>query len=64
MESIELRGANFCSSYAALAAGTGSTFSTTGATLYCIDGKAFTTSAASSAATPTTDAVTGSAFTH
>ena len=63
MESIELRGANFCSSYAALAAGTTTTFSTTGATLYCIDGEAFTTSAATNAATPTTDAVTGSAFT-
>ena len=63
MEKTNLYGVNFCSSYAALAAGTTTTFSTTGATLYCIDGRAYTTSAAANAATPTTDAVTGSAFT-
>ena len=51
-----------CVSKAAAAAGTTTTFSTTGATLYCIKGKAFTTSAAANAATPTTDAATGAAF--
>lgn len=51
-----------CTSYAALAAGTTTTFSTTGATLYSIKGKAYTTSAAANAATPTTDALTGDAF--
>jgi hypothetical protein len=49
-------------SHAALAAGTTTTFSTTGATLYSIRGKSYTTSAAANAATPTTDAVTGAAF--
>ena len=63
MENLMARGINFCSSYAALAAGTTTTFGTTGATLYSIDGESFTTSAASNAATPTTDAVTGAAFT-
>lgn len=62
MESANIRGSNFCSSKATLAAGTTTTFSTTGATLYCIKGKAYSTSAASNSATPTTDAVTGDAF--
>lgn len=52
----------FCTSYATLAAGTTTTYSTTGATLYCIKGKAYTTSAAANAATPTTDAATGTTF--
>lgn len=51
-----------CTSYAALAAGTTTTFSTTGATLYSIKGKAYSTAAGSNAATPTTDARTGAAF--
>lgn len=63
MEKEHLYGTNMCTSYAALAAGTTTTFSTTGATLYSIGGKAYTTSAAANAATPTTDAVTGDAFT-
>ena len=53
----------FCTSKATAAAGTTTTFSTTGSTLYCIKGKAFTTSAAANAATPTTDAATGTTFT-
>lgn len=53
---------NFCTSKATLAAGTTTTFTTTGATLYCIKGKAYTTSAASNSATPTTDGNTGAAF--
>lgn len=62
MEQLNFRGLNFCVSKAALAAGTTTTFSTTGATLYCIDGKAKSTAAGSNAATPTTDANTGAAF--
>lgn len=62
MEMKLLQGSNFCTSKAALAAGTTTTFSTTGATLYCIKGKAYSTAAGSNAATPTTDAVTGAAF--
>lgn len=62
MENLNFRGLNFCTSKAALAAGTTTTFSTTGATLYCIGGKAKSTAAGTNAATPTTDAVTGAAF--
>ena len=51
-----------CTSKATAAAGTTTTFSTTGSTLYCIKGKAFTTSAAANAATPTTDAATAATF--
>lgn len=61
-DNFALNGANFCTSKATLAAGTTTTFTTTGATLYCIKGKAYTTSAASNSATPTTDAVTGTTF--
>jgi len=52
----------YCKSHALLAAGTTTTFSTTGATLYDIKGKSFTTAAAANAATPTTDANNGAAF--
>lgn len=62
MQNLDIRGLNFCTSKAALAAGTTTTFSTTGATLYCIKGKAYSTAAGTNAATPTTDAVTGDAF--
>ena len=55
--------ATFCVSKATLAASTTTTFSTTGATLYSINGKAFSTAAAGAGtATPTTDANTGAAF--
>ncbi|MCP5246159.1 MAG: hypothetical protein H6937_09500 [Burkholderiales bacterium] len=62
MEQKNFRGLNFCTSKAALAAGTTTTFSTTGATLYSINGKAKSTAAGTNAATPTTDANTGAAF--
>ena len=52
----------FCTSYAALATGTTTTYSTTGATLYCIKGIAYTTPVAANVATPTLDAATGVAF--
>lgn len=51
-----------CLSKVALAAGTTSTISTTGTTTYAINGKAFTKSAITNGATPTTDAATGAAF--
>jgi hypothetical protein len=51
-----------CTVKAALAAGTTTTFSTTGATLYCIKGRAYSRAAATNVATPTTDAATGAAF--
>jgi hypothetical protein len=44
------------------ASGAATTVGSTGTVHYCIKGKAYTTSAASSSATPTTDAVTGAAF--
>ena len=47
---------------AALAAGTTTTYSTTGTTLFCIKGKAYSKAAATNAATPTTDHTTGLAF--
>lgn len=62
MDTLATGPLTICTSVAALAAGTTTTFSTTGATLYSIRGKAFSTSAASNAATPTTDANTGAAF--
>lgn len=54
---------NFCTTKAGLAAGTTTTTTTANASLYCIGGKAYTASAAANGATPTTDAVTGTAFT-
>lgn len=62
MQKDDMNGATFCTSKAALAAGTTTTFSTTGATLYCIKGKAYSTAAGSNAATPTLDGNTGKAF--
>lgn len=62
MQSLENSAGTFCVSKAALAAGTTTTFSTTGATLYCIKGKAYSTAAGTNAATPTTDGNTGVAF--
>jgi hypothetical protein len=51
-----------CMVKAGLAAGTTSTFSTTGATVYSIRGKAYSVAAATNGATPTTDANTVAAF--
>lgn len=63
MDSLQTAPQTFCVSVAALAAsGAATTWSTTGATLYCIGGKAFSTAAASSAASPTTDGLTGATF--
>jgi hypothetical protein len=51
-----------CMVKAGLAAGTTSTYSTTGATVFSIRGKAFSAVAATNAATPVVDANTGVAF--
>lgn len=63
MGPLEQNGLTMCVSKAAIAAGTTTTLSTTGTTLYCIRGKAYSKAALTNAATPTTDAATGSAFT-
>lgn len=63
MDSLQVPPLTMCVSKAALAvSGAATTWSTTGATLYCIKGKAYTTSAAASAASPTSDATTGTTF--
>ena len=49
-------------SKATFAAGTTSTYSTTGTTVYAIKGKAYSTAAKSNVATPTVDIATGAAF--
>ena len=51
-----------CLSKVTLAAGTTTTLSNTGTTIYGIGGKAYTKAAMSNVATPTTDAATGLAF--
>lgn len=51
-----------CTMKAALAAGTTTTYSTTGTTLFCIKGKAYSKAAVTNGATPTTDFTTGVAF--
>lgn len=52
-----------CLSKATLAAGTTTTISTTGTTTYVIKNRIYTKTAITNGATPTTDALTGSAFT-
>jgi len=55
---------SFVTNKAGLAAGTTTTYSTTAAPLqYCIKGKAYTKTAVTNGATPTTDVVDGLAFT-
>lgn len=54
---------NFAVSKAGLAAGTTTTITIANNTTFAIGGKAFLKSAASNAATPTTDGLTGAAFT-
>lgn len=62
MQEIMNRGATMCVSKAAFAAGTTTTYSTTGTTLYCIEGKAYSKAAQTNTATPTLDINTGVAF--
>jgi hypothetical protein len=63
MDTLQTPPLTMCVSKATLAAsGAATTFTTTGATLYCIKGKAYSTAAAAGTATPTSDAATGLAF--
>lgn len=52
-----------CASYAGLAAGTTTTYTTANAVEFAINGIFYSKAAATNAATPTTDAITGAAFT-
>lgn len=63
MDTLALRPVTGCLSKVTLAAGTTTTISTTGTTTYAIKSKAYTKAAITNGATPTTDALTGSAFT-
>lgn len=62
MDNLSFIPLTLCTMKAALAAGTTTTYSTTGTTLYCIKGRAYSKAAVTNGATPTTDAVTGVAF--
>jgi hypothetical protein len=62
MDNISLPPGTYCASKVTLAAGTTSTISTTGTTTFFIRGKAYTKTAITNGATPTTDAATGAAF--
>lgn len=59
---LDFAGFTGCLSKATLAAGTTTTVSTTGTTVYGINGKAYSAAALTNGATPTTDIVTGAAF--
>lgn len=54
---------NFCTTKAGLSAGTTTTTNPANDSLYCIAGKVYIAGGASNVAMPTTDAVTGAAFT-
>lgn len=63
MDALQTPPLTLCVSKATLAAsGAATTWSTTGATLYAIKGKAYSTAAASSAASPTSDVTKGTTF--
>ena len=63
MEQADLRGFTGCLMKASAAAGTTTTYSTTGTTHFSIGGKAYSKTAVTNGATPTTDVNTGAAFT-
>lgn len=63
MDTLQSTPVTQCMSKVTLAAGTTTTLSNTGTTTYAIRGKAYTKAAMTNAATPTTDAATGAAFT-
>ncbi len=63
MDTLQQIPLTICLGKAALAAGTTTTLSSTGTLAYAIRGKAYSHAALSNAATPTTDATTGAAFT-
>ena len=62
MQTLDFAGATLCLSKAGLVAGTTNKLSIS-ATTYAIDGTAYSSAAQTNATTPTTSAVTGSAFT-
>ena len=62
MDMLALSGSTGCLNAVTLAAGTTTTISTTAAPMYALNGKAYTTTAWSNTAHPTTDANTGAAF--
>lgn len=62
MDAQQFAPANMCLSKVALAAGTTTTLSTTGTTIYAIRGKAYSKGAITNGATPTTDYATGNNF--
>lgn len=62
MQNFDARGFTGTLMKATLAAGTTTTYSTTGTTQYSINGKAYSKAAVTNGATPTTDIVTGAAF--
>ena len=62
MDNLQAPPVTMCVSKVALAAGTTTTISTTGTTVYGILGKAYSKSAITNGATPTTDYATGAAF--
>ena len=62
MDALQQIPLTMCTMKATLAAGTTTTYSTTGTTLFCIKGKAYSKGAVTNGATPTTDATTGAAF--
>ncbi len=59
---LDLSGGNYATTKAGFSAGTTSTITTANTTLYAIQGKAYSKAAASNAASPTTDATDGLAF--
>jgi len=63
MQRLDVRGFTGTLMKAVAAAGTTTTYSTTGVTQYSIDGKAYSKAAVTNGATPTTDYVDGLAFT-
>jgi len=62
MDNLQMIPLTLCLMKSALAAGTTTTYTTTGVTHYLIKGKAYSVAAATNAATPTTDVVDGLAF--
>jgi len=62
MDQLSQIAITMCLSKVTLAAGTTTTISNTGTTTFTIQGKAYTKTAITNGATPTTDAATGAAF--
>jgi hypothetical protein len=63
MENLNFRGGTFCTTKAGLTNGTTTTYTTANTVLFAIGGKAYSKTAVTNGATPTTDATTGSSFT-